>query len=140
MIYIVFAFNMGGVNIINIYAKNIFDSISAQGGQSSLSEQAQVSLVGLSNFIGAFVATFTVLYFTRRVLFIGGFCIIGFCMLLIAVLIPKKQPDLVLLSMSIAIIIFQCTIGSGIWVYASEIVVDSAMGVCVFGMFGLLAL
>ena len=42
--------------------------------------------------------------------------------------------------MCTAVVTFQFTMGSAFWVYASEVIVDSALGLCVFLMFGLLAL
>ena len=61
-------------------------------------------------------------------------------MLAIGLFIDLGSPDLCLIFMCIAVITFQFTIGATFWVYASEVCVDAAMGICVFLLFGTLAL
>ena len=140
VIFIVIAIQMAGVNVINIYTKVIFDAIEKEGGVSSLSAKTQSYFIGISGFFGAICAGFTVLYFSRRTIFIGGHSIIGVCMLAIGLFIDLGKPEICLVFMCIAVITFQFTMGAAFWVYASEVCVDVAMGICVFLMFGTLAL
>ena len=131
---------MAGVNIINIYTSTIFEDIALKGAKSSLSPKTQTYFIGISGFVGAILAAFSVQNLTRRQIFIGGHSIIGVCMLLIGLFDDLNSPNPLLFFMCIAIIIYQCSLGSVFWIYASEVCTDAALGVCVFLMFGILAL
>lgn len=63
---------MSGINIVNGYSKQIFDILKNNGVESSLSPTVQNYFIGISGFTGAFIANFTVLYLSRRAIFIGG--------------------------------------------------------------------
>ena len=73
-------------------------------------------------------------------IFVCGHSIIGVCMLSIGLFIDIGKPDLCLAFMCVAVITFQCTMGATFWVYASEVCTDAALGICIFLMFGTLAL
>jgi hypothetical protein len=140
VIFISIAIQIAGVNIINIYTTTIFEFISASGASSKLSAKTQSYFIGISGFFGAILAAFTINKFSRRAIFLGGFGIIGICMLSIGLFIDISKPDLCLAFMCVAIITFQCTLGAAFWVYAAEVCTDAALGICVFLMFGTLAL
>jgi len=61
-------------------------------------------------------------------------------MIVIAVLVGQNKPDPVLIFMCIAVITFQSTLGSACFAYATEVMVDSALGIALMILFGLQAL
>lgn len=73
---------------------------------------------------------------SRRMLFIGSFGIIGICMLGIGLFVDIGNGNLCLVFIVIANFVFQGSVGSAIWVYASEVLEDAALGICIFLMFG----
>jgi hypothetical protein len=97
---------MAGVNIINIYTPIIFEEISKKGGSSDLSATTQSYFIGVSGFFGAIFAAFTVLKFSRRMIFIGGHTIIGISMLSIGMFIDLGSPNACLVFMCISVITF----------------------------------
>ena len=69
---------MSGINILNVYAPTIFDNIrKSTGAKGGLSTEQDVYFVGAAGFVGAVLANFTVAYFSRRTLFIGGHALMG---------------------------------------------------------------
>lgn len=66
--YIVFH-ELTGVNVINLYSHNIFESMSGSGG---LTVNQGVQLVGVACLVASSMATLTVRYFGRRTLLIFG--------------------------------------------------------------------
>ena len=69
----------------------------------------------------------------------GGMTIVGFCMIAIAILVHFRLPDPVLAIMCVAVITFQGSLGSACFAYASEVMVDSALGIGLMILFGLQA-
>jgi hypothetical protein len=134
------AFNLSGIPVINIYANNIFTDIQNSGGISNTNLSKKLTFIGISNFLGAILSNFTVYLCNRRTVFIGGMTIVGFCMIGISVLVDFKKPDPVLYLMCTAVIAFQGTLGSACFAYATEVVVDGALGFCLMFLFGFQAL
>lgn len=98
---------MSGVNIINSYSTNIFDDIKNNGGGDGSFTTPQKNLfVGCSGFTGAFLSNFTVAFLSRRMILIGGHFLMGIFLLLVAISIDNKKPDLVIYFMSAFIVTF----------------------------------
>ena len=89
--------------------------------------------------IGACLSYFSITLLSRRALFIGGHFIMCVLMFLTGFYVDMKKHDLALVCILLFIIVFQCTQGTAIFIYISEIVSsDSVMGLCLFTMmFGL---
>jgi hypothetical protein len=64
--YIMLAFNLSGIPIINIYTPEIFKSIKQQGGVSAFTPYQQSTFIGVSNFVGALLSNFTIFKFKKR--------------------------------------------------------------------------
>jgi hypothetical protein len=112
---------MTAVNVINIYALIILQDISDKGGTSIFAPKEQTNIIGFMSPVGAFSAFFTVSYFKRRTLFISCHFLIGVCYILQCVFIEKVMDTIVVVFMSLTIILFQVSQGSGIWAYLAEI-------------------
>jgi MFS family permease len=128
-IYISLAKGMSGVNMIAIYNHQIFEMIRDSGGKSSLAVPTQCLIVGMLNLVGAILSYFSVKMINRRPLFIFGSLAQGVAMSLIAFFIVEKDADMVLIFMSIHMIVFQCSIGGGFFIYCIEISNEFAIGI-----------
>ena len=140
VLFIALANQMSGINILNIYAETIFIDVKNQGGAASFSPKGCTYFTGMSGFIGAFLANFTVYFLSRRQVFLIGHACMGVFLLGVAVFIVEAEGNLVLLSMCFFVISLQSSNGSAFWVYAAEVCCDAAMGVCLFVLWGILVI
>lgn len=122
---------MSGINMISVYASQIFEMIEENGGTSSFSVVTQSYSIGLISFFGTILSVFSIRSFGRRPLFLVGIAIMGSAHALIAYYIINKDADLVLFFMSIQFISYQVSIGSGYYVYCSEISNEFAIGIAI---------
>ena len=131
--------NLSGQSVICIYSTAIFEMMTSRGAISRYQVKQENSFIGYTAVIGAMLSYFTVSYFSRRVLFIGGHFIMGVLMFLTGYCVQTKQHDPALSCILMFILIFQCTQGSALFVYIAEVSdSDSVMGMCLFVlMFGL---
>lgn len=114
--------------------------MTSKGAISRYQVKEENNYIGYAAVIGAILSMFTVSYFTRRALFIGGHFFMGCLMFLTGYYVTRKHHDDALACICLFILLFQCTQGSGIFVYISEVCEsDSVMGICLFIlMFGLI--
>ena len=84
------------------------------------------------------VAAFTVLYFSRRTVFIAGHIGMGIANMVCGICVHQNHQVGALLGMCGMVISFQASNGSLFWVYAAETVADAGIGFCVFVMMGFL--
>jgi len=77
---------MSGINIVNVYAPTIFTEIRNKNHTTGgLSPEQCTYFVGAAGFVGAVLSNFTVAYFSRRALFLGGHVLMGIFLLLVAI-------------------------------------------------------
>jgi hypothetical protein len=134
MCVLVALFNtIAGNGIVNIFSTLIFDGITRMGGVSVLTTKQENYLVGFSGLIGAVLSFWSVTYFSRRTIFVGGHFIMGVLLFLVGYFIESRQQDLVIFILCIFLTIYQATQGTAFWVYISEICnSDAVMGICLF--------
>ena len=78
---------------------------------------------------------YSIAIFSRRAIFIGGHFMMGALLMLTGYFIQQKQAELVLLTLSSHIIIYQATQGATLFIYIAEIANnDAIMGMCLFMM------
>ena len=125
--------------MICIYSSSIFQNITLKGGYSKYLIKEENNFIGWSAVIGACMSYFTITLLSRRALFVGGHFIMCVLMFLTGFYVDMKKHDLALVCILLFIVVFQCTQGTAIFIYISEIVSsDSVMGLCLFAMmFGL---
>ena len=123
---------MAGITIVNIYAATIFENIVKEGGTMFVRVPTAGIFIGVSGFIGAFFSNFTVYYFSRRGVFIGGNLLMLIFLLITAISIRIKNGNLSLLCICFLVISYQASTGSAFWIYTTEIGQDAAMGLCLF--------
>jgi len=125
--------------VICIYSTAIFEMMTNKGAVSKYYVKQENNFIGYAAVVGAIMSYFTVSYFSRRALFIGGHLLMGILMFLTGYFVQIKQHDPALICILLFILIFQCTQGSALFVYIAEVCdSDSVMGLCLFIlMFGL---
>lgn len=89
-VFLGFAQQMAGINIINVFTSTIFDKIAEKGAISPLSSKTESYFIGASGFFGAFLGIFTVRIFTRRFLFIFNHFTMMICLVSIGVCIDQE--------------------------------------------------
>ena len=124
-----------GINAIMLYSNEIFKQMSS-AGTSSISPRTGTYLVGLCNFLGQLFAVFIIRRFPRRTLLIPGHLLIALCHLLVGVCAIQGLDTGVLAMILLFLVVYEITNGPIIWLYVSEVVVDSALGVCIFSLWG----
>lgn len=122
---------MSGINVICIYVQDIFTKIEEKGAESALSPTQQGYFIGISSVLGALISVYIILVCTRRQLFIGGHLVMMVMLGIVAISIQLAWPNFCLACMCIFVIVFQSTNGAAFWIYAAEVVHDSALGLCV---------
>jgi hypothetical protein len=95
---------MSGVSILNIYAETIFTDVSNAGGAAYFSPKSCTYFTGMSGFIGAFLANFTVYFLSRRHVFLFGHTAMGIFLLGVGYFIVEAEGNLVLANMCFLVI------------------------------------
>lgn len=132
-ILVAFFNTIAGNGIVNIFSTLIFDGITRMGGVSVLTTKQADYLVGFSGVVGAIVSFWSVPYFSRRTIFVGGHLIMGILLFLLGYFIESRKQDLVIFFLCIFLITYQATQGTAYWVYIPEICnSDAVMGICLF--------
>lgn len=95
--------------------------------------------IGGAGFTGALLSNLTVSILGRRsILLIGHFVIFIGHILIFTFINLNKGSNSVLLSMLVVVLSFQMSNGAMFFMYAAEVVVDSAIGICLLVLMGLL--
>ena len=133
-----FANQMAGINIINLLSTPIFQKLS---NDITLTNTIKFDnyFLGGCGFVGSVLANVTVTFLSKRAVFIGGHAFIMIGLLLIYVFVELKMADYyVLMAMCLCILSFQMSNGATFWIYASEVIVDSAFAICLVILWGVL--
>jgi predicted MFS family arabinose efflux permease len=125
---------MSGINIIFIYAKDIFADIIKNGGDSNLSASMMAFILGSVSLVGNVMGNYTVKMLSRRFMFISGHALCGLFLALFAFTKRYNNGNIVLACACLFNVFFQASSGGGFWVYAGEVASAKASSVCVFLM------
>ena len=105
------------------------------GSRSKFDIKMENNFIGYAACVGAILSYYSVAWFKRKTLFVGGHFVMGALLLMSGYYITQLKHDLVLLCVCTYIIIFQMTTGSLFFIYVSEVVSsDAVMGLCIFTM------
>lgn len=116
-----------------MYSTAIFEDVTIMGSKSRFDVKTENNFLGYAAVIGAILSYYSVSFFKRKTLFVGGHFIMGALLLMSGYYIHTLKHDLCLLCILIYIMIFQMTTGSLLFIYVSEVVSsDSVMGLCIF--------
>lgn len=103
------------------------------GSHSRFDIKTENNFIGYSACIGAILSYYSVAFFKRKTLFVGGHFVMGALLLMSGYYTTFLKHDLVLLCVCTFIIIFQMTTGSLFFIYVSEVASsDAVMGLCIF--------
>lgn len=124
---------MTGENAIILYSTEIFKKMASyQDGENSISPRTGTMLIGVFNLLAHIPAIIMIKRFSRRSLLITGHLIIGVCHVFVAIFSASSNDGGVIVMMLLYMVTYVITNGPIIWLYVSEIVVDAALGVCLF--------
>ena len=98
--------NFTGQSLICIYSTNIFENINNMGSRSKFDIKMENNFIGYAACVGAILSYYSVAFFKRKTLFVGGHFIMGALLLMSGYYITQLKHDLVLLCVCTYIIIF----------------------------------
>ena len=102
-----------------------------KNNSSALSPRVGTYLVGIVNFVASFLSIFIVKVFKRKTLLIYGHFFIGVCHILVGIFDIYGIDMGVVIMINLFLVSYEFTTGPIAWLYASEVVVDSALGFCI---------
>lgn len=88
-------------------------------------------VLGAASCVSSILGIYVLKLFKRRSLLVPGHFIMGLCNILVGTFIIKGYNELTLLMMILFIFAYQTMNGILIWVYITELVVDSALGLII---------
>ena len=72
--------NLSGQSVICIYSTAIFEMMTSKGAISRYQVKQENNFIGYAAVVGAMLSYFSVSFFSRRTLFIGGHFLMGVLM------------------------------------------------------------
>ena len=104
-------------------------------GAISLTGKQGSYLVGCINWAGALISPIPLVYYGRKTLLFWGQLSMGASLCLTAIFTLLDYSIPVIICICIFIISFQFSQGPIAWMYAAEVAVDTALGLCVLALF-----
>ena len=120
--------------MILIYSNQIFSEM--HDGGSKITPRTGVYITGIVNMLASLLSTQTVRWFGRRTLLIAGHFGIFVAHLMVAIFDIQGNNDGVVVMVMVFLFIYQNSSGPVAWLYAAETVVDAALGMCLFTLWG----
>jgi len=133
------AFQMSGINIVTIFSTSIFTILNKNGMTLALSIKTNNFILGLTGFFAAFLSNFSVGFFKRRTVLVGGQIgiMIGTWLIFIFAYTGLNS-NFILFAMIVCLISFQLSIGTTLFIYVAEVLMDQAIGLCLQVLIGVL--
>ena len=103
----------------------------SKDSSSALSSRAGTYLVGIVNFVTSFLSIFIIKIFKRKTLLVIGHLSMGVCHILVGIFDIYGIDIGVVIMINLFCVSYEVTTGPIAWLYASEVVVDSALGFCI---------
>ena len=103
----------------------------SKNSSSALSPRVGTYIVGIVNFVASFSAIFIVKAFKRKTLLVIGHLSMGVCHILVGIFDIYGIDIGVVVMINLFCVSYEVTSGPIAWLYASETVVDSALGFCI---------
>jgi len=126
---------LSGINAVLAYSHTMLQKMDVDG-KAFITPKQGTYLIGLTNYFGSLIAIYPVKTFTRRNLLIVGHIFIALAHFLVGMFAEYNLHTLALVSILFFIISFSTTDGPIGFMYATEVVVDSALGLCYFALIG----
>ncbi len=119
-----------GINSIMMFSTIMFRQMG------SISPKAGSYYISVANLVGYVFALPAIRYIGRRWLLIGGHLAMALFHGLVGYCVVNQYNIEVVLFMVLFIMTYEIANGPVIWLYVSEVVVDSALGICIFTLYG----
>jgi predicted MFS family arabinose efflux permease len=119
-----------GINAIRLYSNTMF----RQMGLSN--PRLGTFMTGIAGLLGTLTSIAILNKVGRRRLLITGHILIGICHTLVGIFAFYNFSLWVCIMVVTFIYTYQVSNGSLIWLYTSEVVVDTALGLCIFTLWG----
>lgn len=129
-----------GENAILLYSTEIFKKMASYQDGYFLSPRAGTILIGVFYLLAHAPAVYLIKKLPRRTLLVYGHLIMGVCHLIIGIFAASTNDTGVVLMMAVFMSTYVVTNGPIIWLYVSEIVTDSALGLCLFVLWSVILL
>lgn len=126
---------LSGINAILAYSHSMLAKMDKEG-DAFIKPKVGTYLVGVTNFLSSVFAIWVVKTFTRRNLLVFGHLLFGLAHLLVGFFAQFQLHTLALIGILLFIFFFATSDGPIGFIYASEVVVDSALGLCYFALIG----
>ena len=95
-----------GIGVVNMFAVTIFYNIHKLGALSRLSQKQETYYIGLTGIIGAILSYYSIGWFSRKAIFVGGHFFMGLFLFICGYLIDQRLEDLTLISLCLFVISF----------------------------------
>lgn len=123
-----------GINVISLYSGEILKSMQGRGG--GLSVTTGVYMIMIAGFVAHAVGILTVKFIGRKTLLIWGHISMALIHAGIGMRNVYKNDNMVIILIIAFMFAYGMTTGPVAWVYAAETVIDSAMGITLFSLWG----
>ena len=129
-----------GIDALNSSSHRLFvqmnEGVGAEGEDNlAMSARLGTVLLGLSNFVGALLAYFTVFNFDRVTCLFWGHVAMGLLHFGVSICILYEQNFVAVLLIVCFILVFQLSEGPILWIYSAEACHDSAFGFVTLAQF-----
>ena len=122
-----------GENAIMLYSTEIFKRMASyQDADNTISPRAGTILIGFFNLLAHIPSVYLIKKLPRRTLLVWGHVIIAICHIMVSIFAASTNDLGVIVMLIFYIVTYVIANGAIIWLYVSEIVVDSALGLCLF--------
>ena len=133
LIYMIFH-ELTGINVITMYSNTMFRRMHSEG--ASFTPRQGTYLVGATSFIGSLISIKVIEYVGRRPLLVCGHFLIAAIHCAVGRFNDTGNNAGVLSMILLFLIVYQNTTGPMTWVYCTETTIDSALGLCLFVLYG----
>lgn len=121
-----------GENAIMLYSTEIFRKMIGNQDGSVIEPRVATVVIGVFNFLAHFPAIYVVKKLPRRYILISGHLLTALCHIFIGAFAASSNNGGVIVMVAIFMVVYVIANGPIVWLYVSEIVVDTALGVCLF--------
>lgn len=125
---------LAGSNAISLYSNTMLQEMSSDG--AGFTPRSGSYMIGVSGCVAAGSAAVFIKIFKRRQLLVAGHILMALCHFAIAIFDIERNDWGVLIMMIAFIGVYQISNGPVIWLYSNEVVVDTALAICILFLWG----
>jgi hypothetical protein len=130
VIILIIAHEMSGYNAIMLYSNTILKDIFGDNGGKITPKVGSV-IIGAANCLSSCTSLYILKVFKKRTLLWPGEFIMSVTLALVGICALYAFNDAVIIMIVVFLFFYQCMNGAVIWVYSTETVVDTGLGICI---------